>query len=88
MGLWMLAFHVAFLEDLRLCSPKCHANAVAFISHTCATSPACDWQAHVQELHGNLKCSIGIATDYWLPFLPPWPGHNLQPLEPRTSSPV
>lgn len=81
MGLWMLAFNVTFFEDLRLCTPECHNDAVAFISHTCTTDEACDWAAHVQDMHSNYKCSDGISTNSSLKFLPPWPGHNLGILE-------
>lgn len=73
----MRAFNVTFFEDLRMCTPKCHGDALAFVSHTCATDASCDWAAHIQGLHSNFKCSNGVAANSSLQFLPPWPGHNL-----------
>jgi hypothetical protein len=77
----MLAFNVTFFEDLRLCTPKCHNDAVAFISHTCATDDSCDWSAHIQDMHSNFHCSNGVDDSSTLKFLPSWPGHNLGLLE-------
>jgi Galactosyltransferase len=73
-GLWMLAFNVTFFEDMRLCSPKCHPHAVAFLDNNC--SGLCNPVNDMYRLSKMYFCHRPIAAGSRLSFMPSSPTRN------------
>lgn len=72
MGMWMLAFNVTYFEDKRVCQPRCHSHAVAFLNSHCHSG--CDASQTLRAMHANMLCSRDIPNG-GLRYLPSGPGH-------------
>ena len=78
-GLWMLAFNVAFFEDMRLCMPRCRVHAVAVLQNEC--SGLCSPVSDMHSMHGRRNCQLELADNATLAYAPSYPGHNFDGMQ-------